>query len=279
MTKQTYVRVGGVWKPCTSIWTKAGGVWKQDVMPTVRVGGVYKECMSYSNLIGISRIAYGRLYTWVAVNSQLLPSEWSVPTEAQVTSFLSYINNIRGTVSQRDFVLHRRSANTSAFFYTTDHPRWNNALGHDVVSFGAFGNGERYATGGFENVGANGYFWTRTEVSSTEARRFRISSFTTSISFLSRLKTHRQSLRFIRALTGTESSLSDGTHCGQIQDYNLNIYDTVKIGDFVWTVQNFHGTHTMQGVSVYSQTHGLASFTSDEQSIWNPAHEHYEFKF
>ena len=48
MTKQTYVKVNGVWKPCTSIWTKAGGVWKQDVMPLTRVGGVYKECMEYT---------------------------------------------------------------------------------------------------------------------------------------------------------------------------------------------------------------------------------------
>ncbi len=52
MTKQTYVRVGGDWKPCTNIWVRAGGVWKSETIPTARVSGQYKECMSYGYKVG-----------------------------------------------------------------------------------------------------------------------------------------------------------------------------------------------------------------------------------
>ena len=45
--RKTYVKVGGVWKACVSVWVRAGGVWKKDCIPHVRVGGVWKKCMEY----------------------------------------------------------------------------------------------------------------------------------------------------------------------------------------------------------------------------------------
>ncbi len=47
MTKQTHIKVSGVWKPVVSMWQKVNGVWQKDVMPHIRVGGEWKACMQY----------------------------------------------------------------------------------------------------------------------------------------------------------------------------------------------------------------------------------------
>lgn len=49
MTKQTWLKVGDVWKEAKSAWNKIDGVWKKDVMPKGVISGGYKEFMSYYN--------------------------------------------------------------------------------------------------------------------------------------------------------------------------------------------------------------------------------------
>lgn len=45
--KQTYVKVGGVWKPVHNVWVKVAGVWRQRVVPKGVVGGAWRTFKQY----------------------------------------------------------------------------------------------------------------------------------------------------------------------------------------------------------------------------------------
>jgi WD40 repeat protein len=47
MSKQTWVKVSGVWRPIKDVWKNVGGVWKQEVIPHIKDSGVYKACIKY----------------------------------------------------------------------------------------------------------------------------------------------------------------------------------------------------------------------------------------
>jgi|GEM_PF-4027556 len=48
MAKQTWIKVGGVWKQVTNIWIKISGVWISGVISWRKISGTWRQCQDYS---------------------------------------------------------------------------------------------------------------------------------------------------------------------------------------------------------------------------------------
>ena len=51
MTKQTHIKVGGVWKAVRVVWEKVSGSWKYCVIPWIKVSGTWRDCKDYSGVL------------------------------------------------------------------------------------------------------------------------------------------------------------------------------------------------------------------------------------
>lgn len=100
--------------------------------------------------------AYGALYNYYAVvsTSNLCPTGWHVPTDAEWTTLTDYIGVGAGIKLK------------STRIYT-EHPRWNyydsSTSGTDEYGFSANPGGNRYADGSFFDLGYYAIWWSTTE--------------------------------------------------------------------------------------------------------------------
>ena len=115
----------------------------------------------YNNDSNSYKPSIGGLYNWPAVNSsKLCPKGWHVPSETEWTNLAIYLGgeNIAGGELKGTGTILWLSPNSSA----------TNKSG-----FTALPGGERYGTFAynvrFDNIGIDGYWWSSTESSTTEA--------------------------------------------------------------------------------------------------------------
>jgi uncharacterized protein (TIGR02145 family) len=103
--------------------------------------------------------AYGRLYTWFAVNDNrnICPTGWHVPLDAEWTILTDYLGglNISGDKLKESGYAHWLSPNTDAT---------------NETGFTALPGGNRFSTGLFGGIGIDGQWWSSTEVSMGNAR-------------------------------------------------------------------------------------------------------------
>jgi len=101
---------------------------------------------------------YGRLYTWYAVTDSrnVCPTNWHVPNGDEWTTLTTYLGgvNIAGSKLKETGTTHWTTPNTDA----------TNATG-----FTALPGGLRSYNGAYDFVGNNGFWWSSTEYSSTNA--------------------------------------------------------------------------------------------------------------
>lgn len=251
---------------------------------------------AYQNLRKASLIKYGRLYNWpAAVHANIAPVGWSVPTDVNFTTLADYINTTYN-VAPNDFgvgnhLKHRRQDNSplGGIFNTSTHPRWDShatEYGRDTVLFGILPAGLRTTTPAFVSLGARTDIWSKSEISNLGIE-FRLTNAVNTFSQLNVNKTSGYSIRCFRLAATWEQALPNGTHRGQVQDIDGNVYDTVKIGTQVWFVQNLATTRLNDGTPITLVTSGAMSdsvanyanygndtanvfFTSHSDSIWKP---------
>jgi uncharacterized protein (TIGR02145 family) len=103
---------------------------------------------------------YGKLYNWHAVNDSrgLCPTGWHVPSDAEWSSFINYIdpsadggNNMNVAGGKMKATTDWDSPNTGA----TNESGFTGLPGGYLVSFGTY-----------EGIGTNGFWWSSTEVDS-----------------------------------------------------------------------------------------------------------------
>jgi len=116
--------------------------------------------------------AYGRLYDWATAmalpsscnsgtcSSQIqikhrgvCPSGWHIPSNAEWNTLTTYVGSSAGTKLKA----------TSGW---NDYPSGN---GTDEFGFSALPGGYGYSAGSFDNVGLNGFWWSATEGSASNA--------------------------------------------------------------------------------------------------------------
>jgi uncharacterized protein (TIGR02145 family) len=219
-----------------------------------------------------SNIKYGALYNWFAVETgKLAPQGWAIPTDAEFTTFTTYINNNYnpgGVPGVGNVLKHRRKngAPVEAGFDTSVQPRWDahaTHYGRDTLNFGWIPGGARSAADGSYSLnGSHGLFMTSTKTDAISVwRRFTsngINSVTRDFDSVKR----GLSVRCFRPATTTEQSFPDGRLCANARDVDGNVYNTVKIGSGVdakvWMIQNLATTKYNDGSAIPNVTDNAA---------------------
>lgn len=205
---------------------------------------------AYTYLWKRSDISYGRLYNGYAVlTGKLAPVGYVVPTDAQWTTLTDYINT-NYNQAPNDFGVgnHLKSqrqdptGNTNVIIQTTTQPCWNadaTHYGRDSVKFSALPGGQRSSfNGGFILIGTAPRWWSLTPYSTGLFWREMNHNASTVVRSWSSGK-QGLTVKFMRAAsTFEQSQFADGAFVGQVHDLCGNVYDLVKIGTQVWSVQN-----------------------------------------
>jgi len=113
---------------------------------------------NYNNTSNVDSIkTYGRLYNWLAVkNKKICPKAWHVPTDADWKKLAVFIDddaNKLKEIGTKHWLLQNKDAN-------------------NITGFTALPSGFRGSNGSFSNIGNNGYWWSSTEYSETNAFRW-----------------------------------------------------------------------------------------------------------
>ncbi len=112
----------------------------------------------YYNDAATYKATYGALYNWYAVadSRNIAPAGWHVATDAEWTTLTTFLGgeSVAGGKLKETGTSHWLGQNTGT----------TNSSG-----FTAFPGGLRYSNGSFNGVGYLGYWWTSTEISTTNA--------------------------------------------------------------------------------------------------------------
>ena len=125
-------------------------------------------------------VKYGRLYKWETAKT-VCPSGWHLPSNAEWSALISYVENDKGC-----------SSCAGLYLKTTD---WG---GTDDFGFSALPGGRGYPNGGFLNVGDYGNWWTATENDATYAYYRNIYYFYANVSSSDFNKTYLFSVRCVQ---------------------------------------------------------------------------------
>ena len=119
-------------------------------------GNAIAGAWCYYENISSNGAIYGKLYNWYAVNDPrgLAPQGWHVPTDAEWTTLSTLLGG---------------DASAGGKMKTTD--RWNspNTSATNESGFAGLPGGNRNNVGSFGIVGFYGYWWSATELNSTNA--------------------------------------------------------------------------------------------------------------
>ena len=100
---------------------------------------------------------YGKLYNWFAVNDPrgLAPKGYHIPTDAELTILTDYLGG--------DTIAGTKMKSTSGWD--------NNGNGTNTSGFAGLPGGYRDPNGNFDDIGANGYWWSSSESNTNYAWR------------------------------------------------------------------------------------------------------------
>jgi uncharacterized protein (TIGR02145 family) len=110
---------------------------------------------------------YGKLYNWYAVTDSrgLCPTGWHVPTDCE----WMFLENAMGMdVTNQEMTGFRGTDEAGALKSTNS---WNspNFGANNSSNFTALPGGYRYFSGTYANVGYNGYWWSSSELNTSNA--------------------------------------------------------------------------------------------------------------
>lgn len=192
---------------------------------------------------GDSQGGYGYLYNWYAAShSSFAPDGWHVPTESDIDALITELGGytIAGGKLKQVGLTHWESPNTDAT---------------DTYGFSALGGGYRYPSGTFTNLHELFYIWLDESTGNTTTGIWHDSA---TLYYGGEDYRMGLTLRLIK---------DDSTDPGYLEDYEGNVYTTVKIGSQVWTKQNWRSAY-LNKTGIYKGT-PLTKVTSS--STWAAA--------
>jgi uncharacterized protein (TIGR02145 family) len=237
---------------------------------------------TYDKLLHLPQISYGRLYNWwAASHANIAPVGYSVPTDAQWTTLTDYITaeiakSTLPDVGVGNVLKSQRQSGASGdpIIPTTTNPYWlANATnyGRDSVKFTALPGGYRKADGSFVSMIYLGLWWSSSQYDASYALNRYMNYDNANVNRYYYRKSQGFSVRFMRAATAFEQShFADGEFVGQVMDVDGNVYDLVKIGTQVWSVQNLATTRYNDGTAI-----ALVTETAAWAALETPAYCNY----
>lgn len=214
----------------------------------------------------VRTINAGCLYNFYAVadGRNLAPTGWHVPSNAEWSTFVSYIGGVLSAYKIKE-------VGTSHWTY--------NPGATDEYGFKAQGVGLRYydgVRGIFDYKKSFTFFLTSTQYNSSDACCYYLETSDRIYPFTESKKTG-QSIRLVR---DSEAGWIPGS---KLIDQDGNSYDTVKIGNQIWTVQNLATLHFRNGdeISEVRDNTAWGSLTTPAvcsyQNNWNEAFSSHSF--
>lgn len=232
-------------------------------------GTFYVDAVSikdYNISLDKSKVKLGYIYNLLEVLDEkgITPTGWAIPSKADWEELITYVSTIHGIsespANNWEIAEYLNSPLKTGYpvidsmYVTSEKPRWGvNAYGkYGKNTYGFNGlptiypvtpsnevviylTNEFAFAGGGEDI-YNTYRYTLYFLQITEELVLQDAGVAT-----------YGSIRLVRTATVGEQALDDGTFCDNIEDYDGNIYNTVKIGLQVWTVQNFAVAHYNNG--------------------------------
>ncbi|MEI6554262.1 MAG: fibrobacter succinogenes major paralogous domain-containing protein [Paludibacter sp.] len=140
---------------------------------------------------------YGRLYNWYAATDSrnIAPVGWHVPSDGEWTTLESYVSSNLGTSTS---VAKALAATTNWYSSTNIGTIGNDLTKNNFTGFSALPGGDCSINFTFFGIGSYGYWWSSTEVSSTNASNMNMGYNSSSMSRRSSLKQAGFSIRCIK---------------------------------------------------------------------------------
>lgn len=207
---------------------------------------------------------YGALYNWYVTQEDIAPDGWHVPT---YTEFKTLFENYGITFDVDGFSIELPN-NLNVYLQEKGSAHWKypydiglNQDGFNVVGAGVRGD---YIEGGtFFDLKTNCSYFTSTEYENDANYAWTAVFGGGDNSINNNTKSFGLSLRLIK---------DDSTDPGTVEDYDGNVYPTVKIGDQVWMAENLRVTHLNDGTPIDGP-----DFTNDEwAALTTPAYCYYK---
>lgn len=205
-------------------------------------------------------IKYGKLYNWFAAsNSNIAPEGYRVATDGDWTSLKNYLESLNGIDSSNvGNVLkscRQIESPSGGDCDTVEHPRWSyhpTIYGTNDFNFSAFPGGSRFASAGsFHDLGNQGHWWTSTSHDDDNGKYRALTAGSGGILGVQSNKKSGYSVKCVRDATEDEEfGCYDGQFLEIAKDIEGNFYQTVKIGDLVWFVENLAVTKYKNGDNI-----------------------------
>jgi uncharacterized protein (TIGR02145 family) len=193
----------------------------------------------YNNNISNKSI-YGALYNWYAVNNvsditylehnSTRETGWRVATKEDYTNLRSYLDTTNAGGKLKEVgTTHWASPNNGAT---------------DQYGFTALPGGYRGIDGVFTDLYSQSFWWTSTEYDASNSWYLDIHNDQTRMDIPTYLKRSGYSVRLVR---DTYPNIT----FPQMEDYDGNKYDTVLIGEHLWTKSNLRVKHYRNGDEIH----------------------------
>jgi len=193
----------------------------------------------YNNNIS-NKNTYGALYNWYAVNNvsnlahleynSVMESGWRVATIDDYTKLRSYLGTTNAGGKLKEVgTTHWSSPNNGA----------TNQYG-----FTALPGGYRGVYGVFTSINVHGFWWTSNEYNSNNSYYLDIHNDTTVMDLPQFSKRSGYSVRLVR-------DTYPNVTFPQMEDYDGNLYNTVLIGEKLWTASNLKVIHYNNGNNIH----------------------------
>lgn len=171
----------------------------------------------------------GYLYNFYAASDpDIAPPGWHVPTYEDFERLLANLGDDPGGKLKE-----------SGY----NHWLWPNTGATNESGFTALPGGLITDVGECFNLFAAGYFWSSTTMNDYAAYHLRIDYHHSNALLVYTTYGYGFNIRLVKDADGREAGET-------VTDYDGNIYDTIQIGDQVWTVQNFRCTHLNTGEAI-----------------------------
>jgi uncharacterized protein (TIGR02145 family) len=139
---------------------------------------------------------YGHLYNWFAASDtrNVCPCGWHVPSDAEWTILAQTVDPATSTTCGPC----NQSTLAGGVLKSTQFWTSPNTGGTDAVGFGALPGGDAISTGGYLNIGNQGYYWSSTSFSGSNAWYRRMSYTSSNFSKLNDSKQDGFSIRCLQ---------------------------------------------------------------------------------